>query len=108
MVQTRPTLWTSHTRFLCQVLSWVLPAVLVPGFDLSVAELQGCCQLHTVLHAEVLLPLEAPLQSGQLLLAERRPGFAGFLRMERRDRGPAQDWPINHINQWITTCSSSE
>lgn len=63
--------------------SCVLPAVLVPGFDLSVAELQGCCQLHAVLDTEVFLLLEAPLQSGQLLVAERRPGFAGFLRMER-------------------------
>lgn len=68
--------------FWCQFLSWVSPAVLVPGFDLRVAELEGRCQLHAVLDAEVLLLLEASLQPGQLLVAERRPGFAGFLRME--------------------------
>lgn len=60
----------------------VSPAVLVPGFDLRVAELQGGCQLHAVLDAEVLLLLEAPLQPGQLLVAERRPRFAGLLGME--------------------------
>lgn len=69
---------------------WLSPAVLVPGFDLRVAELQGGRQLHAVLDAEVLLLLEAGLQPGQLLVAERRPGFAGLLRMEGGGWGPAQ------------------
>lgn len=99
LVQNTLTLWGPRGWFWQQVLSCVLPAVLVPGFDLSVTELQGCCQLHAVLDTEVFLLLEAPLQSGQLLVAECRPGFAGFLKMERWVRGCAQSWTINHINQ---------
>lgn len=56
------------------------PAVLVPGLDLGVAELQRGRQLHAVLDAQVLLLLEASLQPGQLLVAERRPSFARFLQ----------------------------
>lgn len=60
-------------------LMHLLPPVLVPGLDLGVAELQWGGQLHTVLNAQVLLLLEAPLQPRQLLVAECRPSFAGFL-----------------------------
>lgn len=63
-----------------------LPAVLVPGLHLSVTELQRRRQLHPVLDAQVLLPLEAALQVRQLLIAER---CASFTRLLQRRRGPA-------------------
>ena len=68
-----------------------VPAVLVPGLDLGVTELQGGSQLHAVLDTQVLLLLEASLQPRQLLVAERRPSFTRFLQTRRcrRVRGPA-------------------
>lgn len=56
-----------------------LPAVLVPGLDLHVAELQRSRQLHALLDAQIFLFLEASLEPRQLLVAERRPFLTRFL-----------------------------
>lgn len=78
-----------------------VPAVLVPGLDLGVTELQGGSQLHAVLDTQVLLLLEASLQPRQLLVAERRPSFTRFLQTSRcRVRGPALHWDMT----WHQTC----
>ena len=47
-----------------------LPPVLVPGLDLRVGEGELCGELHAVLHAQVLLPLEAFLERLQLVVGE--------------------------------------
>lgn len=83
----------------------LLPPVLVPGLDLGVAELQWGGQLHTVLNAQVLLLLEAPLQPRQLLVAECRPSFAGLLQTSGAVfRGPTRHcWLIDRekiVGQW--------
>lgn len=55
------------------------PSVLVPGLDLGVGQVELGRQFHAVLHAQVLLPLEALLQRLQLMVGERRPRFPLFL-----------------------------
>ena len=60
------------------------PAVLVPGFDLRVTEVEFRRELHAVLHAEVLLSLEVLLERVQLMIGERRPRFARLLRLVAR------------------------
>lgn len=52
-----------------------LPSILVPRLDLGVAQSQLVRQLHPVLHAQVLLPLEALLQRLQLVVGEGRARF---------------------------------
>ena len=59
------------------------PAVLVPGFDLRVAQVQFRRELHAVLDAEVLLSLEALLERVELVVGERRPRLACLLRLAR-------------------------
>lgn len=61
-----------------------LPAVLVPGLDLRVGEVEGGRQLHAVLDAQVLLPLETALQLGQLVVCEGCPGLPGLLQPDLR------------------------
>lgn len=60
------------------ILSGSLPSVLVPGFDLSVTETQLGRKFHPVLHAQVLLPLEALFERLQLMIGKRRSGLALF------------------------------
>lgn len=48
---------------------------MVPRLDLGVAQPQLVRQLHPVLHAQVLLPLEALLQRLQLVVGEGRACF---------------------------------
>lgn len=72
----------------------LLPPVLVPGFDLGVGQVEGGCQVHAVLHAQVLLPLEAPLQLVELMVREGRPCFAGLLRSHRGAVPAAGDFTI--------------
>lgn len=48
---------------------------MVPRLDLGVTEAQLVRQLHPVLHAQVLLPLEALLQRLQLVVGEGRARF---------------------------------
>lgn len=55
------------------------PSVLVPGLDLGVGEGQLGGQLHPVLDAQVLLPLEALLQGLELVVGERCPRLALLL-----------------------------
>jgi len=57
------------------------PAVLVPGLDLRVAEVQFRRELHAVLNTEVFLSLEALLQRVELVVGERRPRFACLFRL---------------------------
>lgn len=58
-----------------------LPAVLVPGFDLGVAEVEFSGQFHPVLDTQVLLPLEALFKSVQLVVGERRSRLSRLLRL---------------------------
>lgn len=69
-----------------------VPAVLVPGLDLSVAELQRSRQLHPVLDTQVLLLLEASLQATQLLVAEGCPSLPRFFQAAGGLRGSATTW----------------
>lgn len=52
------------------------PAVLVPGLHLCVGEVERGGQLHSVLHAQVFLPLEAAFQLRQLMVGEGGACFA--------------------------------
>lgn len=60
------------------------PPVLVPGLDLRVGEVERSGELHAVLHAQVLLPLEAALQLRQLMVSEGRARLAGLLQAHWR------------------------
>lgn len=71
-----------------------LPPVLVPGLDLRVGEVEGGRQLHAVLDAQVLLPLEAALQLGQLVVGEGRPSLPGLLEPDLRAVPTAGDLPV--------------
>lgn len=71
-----------------------LPPVLVPGLDLRVGEVEGGRQLHAVLDAQVLLPLEAALQLGQLVVREGRPSLPGLLEPDLRAVPTAGDLPV--------------
>lgn len=79
-----------------------LPPVLVPGLDLCVGEIEGGCQLHAILNAQVLLPLEAALQLGQLVVREGRPGLSGFLQPNLRAVSTAGDLPVPFFLHWRT------
>lgn len=68
---------------LCSPTQPPLPAVLVPGLDLGVSEVERSCQVHAVLHAQVLLPLKATLQLIELVVRESRPGFARLFGSHR-------------------------
>jgi len=57
------------------------PAVLVPGFDLCVAEVQFRSELHAVLDTEVFLSLEALLERVQLVISECCPCLTRLLRL---------------------------
>lgn len=87
--------WTAHS---CS------PSVLVPGLDLCVGQVESRCQVHAVLHAEVFLPLEAPLQLVELVVREGRPGFARFFRAHRRTVSAAGDLPVTFFfGAWVET-----
>lgn len=59
------------------------PAVLVPGFDLRVSEVERGSQLHAVLHTQVFLPLEATLQLRQLMVSEGGARFPWLFQAHR-------------------------
>lgn len=77
-----------------------LPPVLVPGLDLCVGEVEGGRQLHAVLDAQVLLPLEAALQLGQLVVREGRPGLPWLLEPDLRAVSTAGDLPVPLLFHW--------
>lgn len=77
-----------------------LPPVLVPGLDLCVGEVEGGRQLHAVLDAQVLLPLEAALQLGQLVVREGRPGLPWLLEPDLRAVSTAGDLPVPLFFHW--------
>ena len=58
------------------------PAVLVPSLDLRVGQVELRRQLHAILHAQVLLALEAALEAVQLVVRERRARLARLLGLE--------------------------
>ena len=53
-----------------------LPSVLIPSLDLGVGEVELGRELLSVLDAQVLLLLEAPLQGLELVVGESCPGLA--------------------------------
>lgn len=71
-----------------------LPSVLIPGFDLRVGQVEGGRQIHAVLDAEILLPLEAPLQLVELMIREGRPRLPGLLGSHRRAVSAAGDLTV--------------
>lgn len=71
-----------------------LPPVLVPGLDLRVCEVEGGRKLHAVLDAQVLLPLEAALQLGQLVVREGRASLPGLLQSDLRAVSAAGDLSV--------------
>ena len=77
-----------------------LPPVLVPGLDLCVREVEGGRQLHAVLDAQVLLPLEAALQLRQLVVGEGRAGLPGLLHPHLRAVSAAGDLPVPLLFHW--------
>lgn len=48
----------------------ISPAILVPGLHLAIAQVELVRQLLSLLHAEILLPLERLLQRLQLMVGE--------------------------------------
>ena len=77
-----------------------LPPVLVPGLDLRVREVEGGRELHAVLHAQVLLSLEAALELGELVVSERRSRLPGFLQPHLRAVPAARDLPVALLLHW--------
>jgi len=73
------------------------PAVLVPCFDLCVGEAERCCQLHPVLHAQILLTLEAALELRQLVISERSAGFTRLLQPGAGAVSTAGDFAISLV-----------
>lgn len=57
------------------------PSVLIPGLDLCVAQVEFGGQLHPVLDTEVLLSIEALLQSVELVIGEGRSSLSRLLRL---------------------------
>lgn len=85
-----------------------LPPVLVPGLDLGVSEVEGGRQLHAILDAQVLLPLEAALQLGQLVVREGRPGLPRLLEPDLRTVSAAGDLPVPFLFHWWTKEEANE
>lgn len=77
-----------------------LPSILIPGFDLRVGELQFRRQLHSVLHAEVLLSLETLFQSLQLMVREGRSCFSLLFTL-RRAQWIRALWVVVFSTWWI-------
>lgn len=80
-----------------------LPSVLVPGLDLCVGQVESRGQVHAVLHAEVFLSLEAPLELVELVVGEGCPGFARLFRAHGGAVPAAGDLPITLL---FGSCSS--
>lgn len=74
-----------------------LPAVLVPGLNLCVCQTQRGSELHPVLHTQVLLALEAPLQLRELVVGEGRARFPGLLHARRGHVATTRDVPVCFI-----------
>jgi len=90
-------------HLLLSLLKCASPAVLVPGFDLRVAQVQLGGELHAVLDAEVLLSLEALLQSVELVVGERRPRLARLLGLAATARAAAATTAV--MLQWLHATS---
>lgn len=74
-----------------------LPAVLVPGLDLGVSEVECSRQVHAVLHTQVLLSLKATLQLIELVVRESCPGFAGLFGSHRGTLSAARNLPVSFL-----------
>ena len=82
---------------LCPPTEPPLPAVLVPGLDLGVSEVERSSQVHAVLHAQVLLPLKATLQLIELVVRESRPGFARLFGSHRGTLSATCNLPVSFL-----------
>jgi len=69
---------------------------------LGVAEVEFGGEFHAVLDAEVLLSLEALLQSVELVVGERRPCLACLLRLA----AGAASTSSTVMRQWLTTSTA--
>lgn len=82
-------------RCLCPPTQHPLPAVLVPGLDLGVREVERGCQVHAVLHTQILLPLKATLQLIELVVRESCSGFARLFGSHRGTLSAARNLPVS-------------
>jgi len=83
-----------HIHIHIYSISSCIPAVLVPGLDLRVGEAERRRQVHAVLHAQVLLALEAALELVELVVREGRARLAGLLGARRGAVPAARDLPL--------------
>ena len=60
-----------------------LPAILIPRLDLSVGQFELGRQFHSILNAEVFLPLKGRFQGLKLMIGKGRSCFPLFLGMMR-------------------------
>ena len=58
-------------------------SILVPRLDLGVAERETRSELHAVLHAQILLTLEALLEAVELMIGEGGASLAWLLGLGR-------------------------
>lgn len=72
-----------------------LPAVLVPGLDLGVSEVERSCKVHAVLHTQVLLPFKAPFQLIELVIRESSSGFSRLLGPYRGTLSATRNLPVS-------------
>lgn len=88
---------TGMARHICSLTQAPLPAVLVPGLDLGVCEVERGCQVHAVLHTQVLLPLKATFQLIELVVGEGRPGFARLFGSHRGTLSATRNLPVSFL-----------
>lgn len=92
-----------NNEAVCVLFLFNLPSVLVPGLDLCVCQVESRGQVHAVLHAEVFLSLEAPLQLVELVVREGCPCFARLFRAHRRTVSATGDLPVAlFFSPWTT------
>ena len=82
-MKTNVVVLTWMTRCLCSPPQPPLPAVLVPGLDLGISEVECSRQVHAILHTQVLLSFKATLQLIELVVGESRPGFTRLFGSHR-------------------------
>lgn len=95
--RTGSVVMTWMVRRLCSPLQHPLPAVLVPGLDLRVREVERSCQVHAVLHTQVFLPLKATLQLIELVVRESCSGFARLFGSHRGTFSATRNLPVSFL-----------
>ena len=76
--------WRKLSKKVWKIRKWCLPSVLIPGFHLSVCEIEASGQFHTILYTQVFLSFETSLQTVQLVVGKCRPRFSRLLHLQSR------------------------